>query len=91
MLVSSEGVPAVRLHTQGPDFYEKTFFLKRGDLNQKQGEAPPGFLQMCSRRATEKRWQASPPAGARTSMRADGAGAAGSPTWTPARGICWRA
>src|SRR6185295_13557206 len=36
VLVSSEGVPAIRLHTQGGDFLEKTHFLKRGDLNQKQ-------------------------------------------------------
>src|SRR5262249_41369006 len=34
-LVCSEGLPAVRLHTQGPDFYEKTYYLQRGDLNQK--------------------------------------------------------
>ncbi len=67
MLVSSEGIPAVRNHTQGPDFYEKTFFLKRGDLSQKQDEATPGFLQILSRTTDpEKRWQASPPAKART-------------------------
>jgi len=66
-LVCSEGLPAVRLHTQGPDFYEKTFLLKRGDLAQKQNEAPPGFLQVLMRpQAAEKRWQCEPPAGART-------------------------
>ena len=64
-LISSEGVPAVRNHTQGPDFYEQTFFLNRGDLNKKQGEAPPGFLQVLAS-APEQRWLASPPAGART-------------------------
>jgi cytochrome c553 len=67
-LVCSEGLPAVRLHTQGPDFYEKTFTLKRGDLNQKQGEAAPGFLQVVSR-AEETRWQITPPAEARTPLR----------------------
>lgn len=39
VLVSTEGLPAVRLHTQGADFSEKTYFLRRGDWNQKQGEA----------------------------------------------------
>ena len=67
-LISSEGVPAVRLHTQGPDFYEKTFLLKRGDLNQKQGEAAQGFLTVLSR-AEESRWIAPPPPGARTPWR----------------------
>jgi hypothetical protein len=52
-----EGVPAVRLHTQGPDFYDQTFILKRGDLNQKQAEAPQGFLQALMRDPEqEKRW-----------------------------------
>ncbi len=67
-LVCSEGLPAVRLHTQGPDFYEKTFLLKRGDLNQKQGEAAPGFLQVVMR-ADESRWAAPPPASARTPLK----------------------
>lgn len=70
VLVSSEGVPAIRLHTQGGDFFEKTFFLKRGDLNQKQGEATPGFLQVLMPAAgQETRWQETPPAGWRTSYR----------------------
>ena len=64
-LISSEGVPAVRNHTQGPDFYAQTFFLGRGDLNKKEGEATPGFLQILST-APEQRWLAAPPAGART-------------------------
>ncbi len=67
-LISSEGVPAVRNHTQGPDFYEQTFFLSRGDLNKKEGEAKPGFLQILSN-APEQRWLAAPPAGARTPWR----------------------
>jgi len=67
-LVSSEGLKAVRLHTQGPDFYEKTFQLKRGDLNQKQDEAQPGFLQVVTR-AEESRWIAAPPAEARTPLK----------------------
>ncbi len=73
VLVSSEGLPAIRLHTQGPDFYEKTFSLKRGDLNQKQEEAAPGFLQVLMRTPEqEKHWQVSPPSGWRTSYRRTG-------------------
>ena len=67
-LICSEGVPAVRNHTQGPDFYEQTFFLSRGDLNKKEGEAPPGFLQVLAS-APEERWNVPPPAGARTPWR----------------------
>jgi hypothetical protein len=66
-LVCSEGLPAIRLHTQGPDFYDKTYYLKRGDLNQKQDEAKPGFLQVVTR-ADESRWIQPAPANARTPM-----------------------
>ncbi|MEI6534165.1 MAG: DUF1553 domain-containing protein, partial [Verrucomicrobiaceae bacterium] len=67
-LISSEGVPAVRNHTQGPDYFEQTFFLSRGDLNKKQGEASPGFLQVLAS-APEDHWIATPPAGTRTPWR----------------------
>jgi mono/diheme cytochrome c family protein len=70
VMVTSEGVPAIRLHTQGPDFYEKTYFLKRGDLAQKQAEASQSFLQILMRAPEEeKRWQLAPPADKRTSYR----------------------
>ncbi len=70
VLIASEGVPAIRLHTQGADFFEKTFFLKRGDLNQKVGEAPQGFLRVLVNAPDgEKHWQTAPPEGARTSYR----------------------
>jgi cytochrome c553 len=59
-LVSSEGIPAVRLHTQGPDFYEQTYFLKRGDLNQKLEPAEPGFLQVLTRSSDESQWRQHP-------------------------------
>ncbi|EDY18073.1 protein of unknown function DUF1549 [Chthoniobacter flavus Ellin428] len=67
-LVCSEGLPAVRLNTQGPDFYDKTYLLKRGDLTQKVEEAKPGFLQVVTR-ADESRWELPPPAGTRTPMK----------------------
>jgi len=70
VMVTSEGLPAIRLHTQGADFFEKTYFLKRGDLNQKTGEASQGFLQVLMRSGDqEKHWQQPPPAGWRTSHR----------------------
>jgi hypothetical protein len=69
-LICSEGVPAVRLHTQGGDFLDHTHFLNRGDPNQKRGIAPQGFLQVLMRTpAQEKHWQTAPPAGWRTSYR----------------------
>jgi hypothetical protein len=70
VLISTEGVPAVRLHTQGGDFLEQTHFLKRGDPNQKEGVATPGFLQVLTRSPEgEKHWQVARPAGWRTSYR----------------------
>jgi hypothetical protein len=70
VLICSEGVAPVRLHSQGADFFEQTYFLKRGDPSQKEGVAPAGFLQVLMRRPEqEKRWQVPPPPGWRTSYR----------------------
>src|SRR5262249_4950413 len=69
MLICSEGVKPLRLHTQGEDFFDKTYHLKRGDVNQKEGEATQSFLQVLMRKADEKRWQTAPPKGWRTSYR----------------------
>jgi len=70
MLICSEGVPAVRLHTQGPDFYEKTFILKRGDPNQKTSEAEQRFVTVLTKHSDgPKHWISSPPTGATTSFR----------------------
>jgi Protein of unknown function (DUF1549)/Protein of unknown function (DUF1553)/Planctomycete cytochrome C len=69
-LISTEGLPAVRLHTQGADFLEKTHFLKRGDPNQKLGEATQGFLQVLENSSEkEAHWKPEPPKGWRTSYR----------------------
>ncbi len=68
ILICSEGVPAVRTHTQGGDFLEQTHYLKRGDPNQKGEVAAPGFLQVLMRDpAQEARWRTPPPPGWRTS------------------------
>jgi hypothetical protein len=69
-LICSEGLPPLRLHSQGADFFEKTFFLKRGDPNQKQGEATPSFLRvLMGETESTGRWCEEPPAGWRTSYR----------------------
>ena len=70
VMISTEGLPAIRFHTQGADFFDKTYFLKRGDLNQKNGEATQGFMQvLMDSPEQEKHWQVPPPQGARTSFR----------------------
>ena len=69
-LISTEGLPAVKLHTQGADFFNETFFLRRGDPDQKQGVAPPGYLQvLMTAPEGAKHWKAQPPSGWRTSYR----------------------
>ena len=70
VMIATEGLPAIRLHTQGADFFEHTYFLKRGDLNQKLGIAEQSFLQvlMLTPEAKE-RWIEAPPEGCRTSYR----------------------
>jgi hypothetical protein len=69
-LIASEGLTAVRLHTQGDDFSNSTYFLRRGDPSQKEGTAQQGFLQVLVNAAErEKHWQTPPPSGWRTSYR----------------------
>lgn len=73
MMVCSEGVTPIRHHTQGADFFTETYFLKRGDCDQKMGVASPGFLQVLMLAAErEQAWQATPPEGATTSYRRTG-------------------
>ncbi len=82
VMVCSEGLPKMKHHADGrgfPHFYPQTYFLKRGDVNQKQGEAPQGFLQVLMRledvstsdgpAALESHWRTAPPEGAKTSYR----------------------
>src|SRR5437764_834721 len=69
-LIASEGLPAVRLHTQGADFFDETYFLRRGDCDQKEGVAKQEFLQVLRPAADRsQRWHAEPPPGWRTSYR----------------------
>lgn len=69
-LISSEGVPAVRLHTQGDDFLPQTHFLRRGETANKDAVAEPGVLQaLCASTQSVDRWRETPPPGSRTSYR----------------------
>lgn len=71
--VTSEGLKPTKHHADGrgfPHFYPKTYFLNRGDVNQKQDEASSGFLRVLMRKgADEKRWKAEPAKDWRTSYR----------------------
>lgn len=70
VMIASEGVTPIRHHTQGGDFFEQTYFLRRGECDQKQGVAQQGFLQVLTAPdETITRWQEAPPEGWRTSYR----------------------
>ena len=85
------GLPAVRLHTQGADFFEKTHLLKRGDLDpEAAARRTPGFLQVLIDASDgESRWQADAAAGAGGPRTAGRAWRTGSPTSTAGPGTCW--
>ena len=69
-LVATEGRPAIRLHTQGEDLLPFTHFLRRGDVDMKEGIASQGFLQvLMPDAAAARRWEAKPPAGAKQTFR----------------------
>ena len=70
VMIASEGVKPIRHHTQGADFFNETFFLRRGDCDQKAGTAEQGFLQVLTDHPDGARhWHQEPPAGCRTSYR----------------------
>jgi hypothetical protein len=69
-LISSEGLPAIKLHTQGADFLKETHFLRRGDPAQKEGVAEVGFLQVLMPEAeAQAKWLKPAPAGSRTTFK----------------------
>jgi cytochrome c553 len=69
-LVSSEGLPPIRLHTQGADFLPHTHFLRRGDPAQKEGIASVSFLQVLMPSAeAHTQWLKPAPPGSRTSFQ----------------------
>jgi hypothetical protein len=72
--VTSEGFPHMKHHADDrgfPHFYPKTYFLQRGDPNQKRGVATAGFLQVLERNGKDEScWRLTPPPGwKRTSFR----------------------
>ncbi len=70
VLIATEGLPALRLRTQGKDFFEETFYLKRGDLAQKVAPAESSYLQVLMRAPDgAAHWHVDPPDGWRTTYR----------------------
>ncbi|MDP6443361.1 MAG: DUF1553 domain-containing protein [Pirellulaceae bacterium] len=72
--VTSEGVPKMKHNADGrgfPHFYPQTFFLIRGDVHQKKGEAQSGFLRvLTSSDHEEAHWRvAKPKDWTKTAMR----------------------
>ncbi len=63
VMVSSEGVPPIPHHADDrgfPHYYPETYYLKRGDVTQKQGVASTGYLQALVRTEdATPRWQSS--------------------------------
>ncbi len=47
-LICGEGFPALRMHSQGADFFNETYILKRGNTDMKNGVAEQQFLQVLS-------------------------------------------
>jgi mono/diheme cytochrome c family protein len=69
-LISSEGLPPLRLHSQGEDFFPESYYLKRGDPSQKDGVAEPGYLQLLTTPGMdEKKWAKVAPKGSKLSYR----------------------
>ena len=70
ILIATEGLPAIRLHTQGDDFLKDTHYLRRGDPDNKEGVADQSFLQvLMPSPEAQNRWQKPMPAGSRVSGR----------------------
>ncbi|OYV84105.1 MAG: hypothetical protein B7Z73_15710, partial [Planctomycetia bacterium 21-64-5] len=61
VLVASEGLPHLPHHADDrgyPHFYPETYFLRRGDVNQKGDVAAPGFLPVLLHDGEDgSRWQ----------------------------------
>ena len=70
VMVCSEGVTPIRHNTQGADFFPESYYLRRGNCDQKQDAAKPSYLQVLMKAPEgERHWRIAPPAGARTSFR----------------------
>lgn len=72
VMICSEGpkIKPVRHHSQGKDFFDETYYLTRGDTEQKGKVANQSFLQVLMRSPQqEKTWIETPPESATTSYR----------------------
>lgn len=69
VLVATEGLPPVKLHTQAEsEFLKETHFLRRGEPDQKEAVATQGFLQVLMTDAgAPELYRSPPPTGSRTS------------------------
>ena len=90
-LVASEGLPPLRLFTQGDDFFKETYFLSRGDVNQKAAVAPLECCKCSTLRPTRK--SIGKPLRRRAAAHRTAAGRwpSGSPTRSTAPAHCWPA
>ncbi len=71
VLVATEGLPPVKLHTQAEsEFLKETHFLRRGETNHKDAVATQGFLQvLMTNPDAPQLFQSPAPQGARTSFQ----------------------
>ena len=71
VLVATEGLPPVTLHTQAEaEFLKETHFLRRGETNNKDAVATQGFLQvLMANPEAPQLFQVQPPPGWRTSYQ----------------------
>jgi mono/diheme cytochrome c family protein len=71
VLVATEGLPPVTLHTQAEaEFLKETHFLRRGEPNNKESVATQSFLQvLMANPDAPQLFQVEPPPGWRTSYR----------------------
>lgn len=73
IFVSTEGRKGFRprvYNVQGPEFYPQTYFLKRGNPNEKIGPATQSFLKVLMNHEDEEaHWIQPPPAGSASTYR----------------------
>ena len=71
VLVATEGLPPVKLHTQAEsEFLKETHFLRRGETNNKVAVASQNFLQVLMANTNAPQlFQVPPPSGWRTSYQ----------------------
>jgi hypothetical protein len=69
-LICAEGYMPLRMHTQGADFFNETYILRRGNTDAKQGVANQDFLQVMMRVPERgQHWKYEPPKEAKFSGR----------------------